>query len=170
MQCECDPSGSLDWSSTGQLAFEGWASPHGGRSAIWIVNADGSGLRRVTSPPRPLRDEHVRWSPDGRRLAFDRGGDGSAAPRVEVLDVASGVSRTVATEGESPVWSPDGAQLAYVHLNWDGVPASEPSALRIVSDTGAAVASLSLPHERGWLDGLICDRPTTRLPRRGPSP
>ena len=39
------------------------------RTAIWLVNADGTGLRRLTAGER---DTQPRWSPDGTRLAFVR--------------------------------------------------------------------------------------------------
>jgi Tol biopolymer transport system component len=51
---------ALRWSPSGrQLAFE---SPGG----IWVINADGSGLRQVALPGRraPV------WSPDGSRIAY----------------------------------------------------------------------------------------------------
>ena len=48
------------WSPTGrQLAFE---SPGG----IWVINADGSGLRQVALPDRRASV----WSPDGSRIAY----------------------------------------------------------------------------------------------------
>ena len=48
------------WSPTGrQLAFE---SPGG----IWVINADGSGLRQVALPGRSASV----WSPDGSRIAY----------------------------------------------------------------------------------------------------
>ena len=44
------------------------------RSAIWMMNADGSGLRQMTSGDHA--DAEPRFSPDGKRLLFvsNRGG------------------------------------------------------------------------------------------------
>ena len=46
-----------------------------GNWEIYIINADGSGLQRLTTDP--AQDGLPTWSPDGRVLAFvsDRGGE-----------------------------------------------------------------------------------------------
>jgi Tol biopolymer transport system component len=69
------------WSPDGnRLAFVSFAD-HNGASCpasncspngeVYVVNADGSGLRRLTSSRAD--DEHPTWSPDGRRIAFASG-------------------------------------------------------------------------------------------------
>ena len=59
------------WSPDGsRIAFE--RTTASGRG-IWIMAADGSGLTRLTNPPRPDRDHSVAWSPDGSSLLFSRG-------------------------------------------------------------------------------------------------
>jgi tricorn protease len=59
-----------------------------------------------------------RWSPDGKQIAFERGGH-----EVHVLDVATGTDRKVATawvsrppfvDTREVTWSPDGKWIAYV--------------------------------------------------------
>lgn len=47
----------------------------GGTFHLWVMNADGSGLRRLTDGPFDHRAP--AWSPDGRTLACcsERGGD-----------------------------------------------------------------------------------------------
>ncbi len=39
-----------------------------GRTDLWIVNADGSGLRQLTTDP--ANDSSPRWSPDGKSIFF----------------------------------------------------------------------------------------------------
>ncbi|HUS69169.1 MAG TPA: hypothetical protein VM075_00135 [Anaerolineae bacterium] len=73
---------------------------------IYVVNADGTGLRRLTQGMDPS------WSPDGTQVVFARwiepwgiyaiNADGSN----ERLLFSSSVAR-------SPVWSPDGSQIAF---------------------------------------------------------
>lgn len=55
-----------DWSPDGrEVAFE---STKDGNYAIYVVRADGSGLRKLTSGE--ANDEQPRWAPDGKRIVF----------------------------------------------------------------------------------------------------
>jgi Tol biopolymer transport system component len=100
----CGEHASPRWSHDGrQIAFN--ASP-GGWSAneIYVVNVDGSGLRKV--------GQHVRadWSPDDKQIVFDYYPRGST-PEVYVQGL-DGQGRTLITAGKSPRWSPDGSLIA----------------------------------------------------------
>jgi Tol biopolymer transport system component len=66
------------WSPVGdQIAF---VNPNG---SVYVVGADGSGLRAVTSTQQYL--SRLAWSPDGKYLIVSRG-----RARVYVIDVATG--------------------------------------------------------------------------------
>ena len=56
---------------------------------IWVVNADGSNARSVTTAPIP-RDTWANWAPDSRRLALINVGSGPG--RLELLDVEDNTS------------------------------------------------------------------------------
>ncbi|MFI5311616.1 MAG: hypothetical protein ACHQQ3_10305 [Gemmatimonadales bacterium] len=61
-----------DWAPDGRtLVFE---STLGGKYSIYAINADGSGLKRLTADS--ANNEQASWSPDGRRVVFssDRAG------------------------------------------------------------------------------------------------
>jgi hypothetical protein len=156
LPCRCDAFGfSVDWSVTGLLAFDGGS---GERSAIWAVNADGSSLRRLTAPPKGLTDFGAKWSPDGTRLAFVRG-SADGLNQLEVLDLRTGLLKTIAKNAQSPVWSPDGTELAYIDEGVTGALGGGSSeSVRVVSNAGAPVGRLRLPDyvaTWGYVDGLI---------------
>ena len=96
-------------SAEGVLAF---ASDRGGSDAIWLRGANGA-LKLFAA--RPTAGQ-VRWSPDGRRIAYRLSERGVTS--VAIQEVGSAVPRIVAREAESPAWSPDGTQLAYT--SWAG--------------------------------------------------
>jgi hypothetical protein len=78
---------------------------------IYIINADGSGLRRLTSGIDPA------LSPDGRQVAFARWDNDQMAALGSVWVINADGSGERAVLGDvhqpkSPTWSPDGKQLA----------------------------------------------------------
>ena len=108
---------SVAWSPDGRkMLFERLnpRHPHGpvpGQIAedIHVMNADGSGQRRLTRSP--ARDNHPVWSPDGRRIAFDRGRD------VWVMNPDGSGQRSLTPAAHwwsgGSAWSPDGRKLAF---------------------------------------------------------
>ena len=87
----------------GKIAFQ---TAIGG--AIYVVNADGTGLRQVAVGFDPA------LSPDGAQLAYVRWG---APDGLYLLDLKTGAERQLATaqRPRSPVWSPDGTQIIFSH-------------------------------------------------------
>ena len=64
----------------------------------------------------PLRNSWMpRFSPDGRHVAFNASAPGRDDSELWVIDVESGTSRRLTTDGNcrTPVWSPDGGSIAY---------------------------------------------------------
>ena len=92
-------------------------SPAGQLEAIYVMNADGTGLREVVSARPAL--EHPDWSPDGHTITFNIAPENTDAPD-------SGAILSVRTNGHGlrvlhrptvqlrffkAVWSPDGRQM-----------------------------------------------------------
>jgi Tol biopolymer transport system component len=98
------------WSPDGtRIAF---ASKRSGTFDLYVVDATGEGMRRLTSTRTD--DAHPSWSPDGRRIAFARGNPSA----IHVIDADGGNARRVtsAVPGAAeiePAWSPDGRWIAY---------------------------------------------------------
>ncbi len=110
------------WSPDGRrIVFTGY---DGGLSDLFVVNRDGSNLRRLTQDK--YADLHPAWSPDGSTIAFatDRGPETDFSKltfgkmRIALMDVASGQIRLLdhMDQGKNinPQWAPDGKSLAFV--------------------------------------------------------
>ena len=72
------------------------------------MNADGSGLRRLTR--NTVGDRNPVWSPDGRRIAFE------SDWQLNVMNAdGSGQRRLTRNAGRNfaPAWSPDGQKIAF---------------------------------------------------------
>jgi Tol biopolymer transport system component len=79
------------------------------RSAVWVVDADGSNLRHFT----PINSQifFMSWSPDCTTIAFTRSGG-------EIALMNSDGTNERALSPSSPVkgiphWAPDGTEIAY---------------------------------------------------------
>ena len=102
-------SEAFDVAPAGKIAF---VSNRGGAPKIYVMNADGSGVRRLTSGPHA--DSRPAWSPDGGRIAFARAGDsGSCGIYVMNADGSSVERLTTACGDITPTWSPDGQRILF---------------------------------------------------------
>ena len=101
------------WSPDGtRLAF--W-SLRDGNAEIYTMNADGSGVRRLTNDL--ARDAGPAWSPDGTRIAFDSERDGNGEI-YSISPVGTGLTNLTnfPEDGVGPSWSPDGSRIAFTSL------------------------------------------------------
>jgi Tol biopolymer transport system component len=98
------------WSPDGRrLVFSGYAN--NGSYDIWIIDADGGGLRDIT--PRPSLDYGAAWTPDGERIVFGSSGEGlGEANQLFIMD-DDGSNIEPVGPGAGAVWSPDGRWIAY---------------------------------------------------------
>jgi dipeptidyl aminopeptidase/acylaminoacyl peptidase len=81
-------------------------------SDVWVVPADGGTPKQLTSAPGA--DNHPRWSPDGKTIAFVSTRGGSA--QVWLLPVDGGEARQLTKlpiDASGPIWSPKGDQIAF---------------------------------------------------------
>jgi WD40 repeat protein len=94
--------------ANGKLAF---TSSRDGNSEIYSMNADGSGLMRLTNDPGA--DGAPAWSPDGHNILFVSNRSGS--DQIWVMTEFGGAPTQLTTAGGSvPVWYPDGSSFEYM--------------------------------------------------------
>jgi Tol biopolymer transport system component len=124
-----DINGAPSWSPDGRrIAFERAAVGFG--SAIWIVRADGSGLRQLTrrrpNGPGCEMDRWPDWAPDSRTIVFGRNlgnaceqsqlytikPDGSRLTKLGARKLVVDVPGVVPPNG--PRYSPDGKSIVAV--------------------------------------------------------
>jgi Tol biopolymer transport system component len=127
------------WSPDGtKIAF---SSRRGRSFDIYLMNADGTGTRRLTSTGE--NDSHPTWSADGSRIAFARSGSGD----IYVMDADGSGARRISdptVEEAEPAWSPDGAWIAYVR-RIPGTPARD---VWLVRPDGSGRHAVTSQHAR----------------------
>ncbi len=128
-----------------------------GRTDLWLVSIDGTGLRRLTSHPE--NDSNPQWSPDSRTIWFLSNRSGSS--QVWAIPVDGGEAEQVTDEpldvGNLRV-SPDGRHLAYtMEVFPDGATAAETKARLEHREKGKATGRiydrLLVRHWDVWEDG-----------------
>ena len=162
--------GQQDWSSAkvsldgSQLALVRW----GHQQDLFVLNTNGSGLRRLTSDPLGVRCPE--WSPDGGRLVYMRSLQTRGS--LVLVNVKSGnvdpLSIGDLTGLGCPAWSFDGRRIA--------VAKSPPNPAAYILDVTrpptVTVAELPPPasgafiprawsHDGQWLSGTIGSRVAT---------
>jgi len=119
----------------GRIAF---STDNGGREpydeGIAVVNRDGSGFRRLTTPPAPSATTYTidvgpAWSPDGSRLLFTRittdtsdTADIAVSTALHTVPAAGGAATPVpgASDGYLGDWSPDGRRIVFTAVDASG--------------------------------------------------
>ena len=133
------------WSHDGRkLAF--LRVPHGAGRArrgpqLYVMNADGSGLSRLTHPA--LGMYRLVWSPDGRTIYYGRylvSTDGSGSRMLPYITL-------------TPVWSPDGRRIAFTRPREGQTgpgPCCDPSPADIYVMNADASGTRRLTHNAGY--------------------
>ena len=127
------------WLPTGEIVL---TSSTGDPAAVdlWLVRADGTGLRRLTADGAPKRLSNQPCAADGSRIAYSAGGD---YPFTAYWIATSDGERVPLTpEGSSdepPTLSPDGRYAAITRGRPGPVEGEGVSVLRVDLETGTTI-------------------------------
>lgn len=85
-----------------------------GKEEIYVMDADGANVRRLTTTEEGTGSWQPAWSPNGSHIVF--ASDRSGNSEVYVMSAGGGrarmLTRTSDKEG-GPAWSPDGKRIAF---------------------------------------------------------
>jgi PKD repeat protein len=135
-------NGAPAWSPDGtRIAF---VTTRDGSAEIYLMNPDGTDVRRLTSNIAQGVDGPV-WSPDSRRIAFTCILDNSNYDICAINRDGTEFTRltTDPTSDSHPTWSSDGAYIAFATMRFD----SNESVIAIMSADGSG---MSQPLAFGW--------------------
>jgi dipeptidyl aminopeptidase/acylaminoacyl peptidase len=114
---------------------------------LFLVSPRNGKVINLTKTP-DVAEEGAEWSPDSRKLAYMVKPRTASSFEIDVLDtyyhtVQHVTSGTPKDHGNfSPLWSPDGKQIAYTRMNAKGTDASI-----LVSDLASGKSANLTPHE-----------------------
>ncbi len=99
---------------SGRIAFVRGDFGHANDRKIWIVNADGTGLRPLTKNDNSPGEDNPTWSPNGKLIAFSALRKGTK--RIFFQDLEGRFEQCITgdmSNAEAPAWSPDGSKIAF---------------------------------------------------------
>jgi len=139
---EAAPTTAIDRITTSGNTVDATISPDGRSLAhveaagavqsLWLRNLDSGEERQLVPPGNAYFG--LRFSPDGRSLAFTTRGPGQAAGRLNILTLEGGTPRVLLTRILTPAsFSPDGRRLSFLREQY---PDQESSALIVVNADG----------------------------------
>lgn len=159
----CHGDESPDWSHTGWIAFQRVLSTNvlkqaGGFTAIFVMRPDGTSVHQITQrsadPSKPAHFDDVApsWSPNGRRIAFERVNDATGHHAMFTADANGNDQRRITPwqlDASEPQFSPDGRWICF-HSN---DPSDSSGNIFLVHPDGTGLHPLthSSPGAAKWL-------------------
>lgn len=97
------------------ILYNGYQRGDSGDYAIYVSNADGSGVTDLTSTyldPAENNQGDPVWSPDSTQIAFDNDSDDPSMQGIYLMN-SDGTDIYKIVDGGNPAWSPDGQTIAF---------------------------------------------------------
>ncbi len=152
-----DPQVAPDGKSVAFVVRQTDLEANKGRTDLWIVATDGTGLRRLTSHPEA--DSNPRWGPDSRTIWFLSSRSGS--PQIWKISADGGEAEQVTKEpldAGNLLVSRDGKYFAYTMEVFPDAKTPQDTKSRLderekKKATGRIFDSLFVRHWDTWEDG-----------------
>lgn len=121
----------------GPIVFRRYLDTGRTTGALFTMNPDGTQVKQITRPRRGVIDQYADWSPNGKKLVFERKVPCAAGAPKDGLDNTCDLLYTVGRDGKAlkalvpcgfkvsepfpgtcvgartPSWSPDGSKIAF---------------------------------------------------------
>src|SRR3954451_24386102 len=136
----------------GRIAFRRFLNEDHTWGAIFTIEPNGKGEEQVTFPSPGFVDRDPDYSPDGRKIAFQR--EGEVSDEIWVVDADGSSPPTPLTHPEpgclpvggtcdgEPAWSPDGRRIAFVRDTGSG-PDDENKGIWVMNADGTGARQLT---------------------------
>jgi Tol biopolymer transport system component len=120
-----------------RIAFQSNLGATAGSVEVFVMNADGSGITRLTNSP--ALDQMPAWSPDGSKIAFMSSRDGN--PEIYTMN-ADGTNQTRLTNNGAldarPSWSREGYGISFTSARDFSLPSTLPKfEIYLMNDDGS---------------------------------
>ncbi len=128
-----------------------------GKTDLWLVRADGTGLRRLTT--HPAGDHNPRWTPDGEAVLFLSSRSGSSQVWRISLDGGEAEQLTdLDLDAENLILSPDGKQMAFTMDVFLDCPSAQGTKAKLQQQakrkhSGRIYDRIFVRHWDTWKDG-----------------
>ena len=105
------------WSPTGEQIL--FISDRGGVRDLYLMDPDGSNVRRVFKFKIEAWRTSPTWSPDGKRFAYEHLDWNDLTSTIYIATLGEQEPEEFLLNARYPAWSPDGTEIAYTahHLN-----------------------------------------------------
>jgi TolB protein len=153
-----------DWSPNGQwLLYNVWQNGDDNRSRMFKIRPNGTDQVNIDQSCHApcLTDAFAQWSPNGQRIAFQRGlgpsagtnnvtalfvmqADGTHVRQITQRGADPGVNQPF--EDDTPTWAPGGARLAFDRLR----RSTDQNAIFTVRVDGTGLRRVTPWRENGW--------------------
>jgi Tol biopolymer transport system component len=160
--CLCTLAGRPRWSPDGRaIAFSiRW---DGAESRMFVMDADGTGLRQLVHATGSWIESDPAWSPDGGHIAFNRWQRTDAGEwRVRAIALAPRMGGSIRSLGVAPAeegalieWSPDGRSILSLPRTLIDGFASYPSATGSVASPVLIDPADGSSHRIDWAVGSV---------------